>query len=110
MQSVSRTNAYSKIAIKRELRLRSYCWTVGGSVERVWLRACSADSGRRATALGPHSLRPPLRSDSGGLTVDRLGAMETFVRVIETGSFSAAAKQLRVGQSAISKVIAKLEG
>jgi DNA-binding transcriptional LysR family regulator len=42
-------------------------------------------------------------------TVDRLGAMETFVRVIEAGSFSAAAKQLRIGQPAVSKTIAQLE-
>jgi DNA-binding transcriptional LysR family regulator len=41
--------------------------------------------------------------------VDRLGAMETFVRVMETGSFSAAAKHLNVGQSAVSKSIAQLE-
>jgi DNA-binding transcriptional LysR family regulator len=41
--------------------------------------------------------------------MDRLAAMETFVRVIEAGSFSSAAKQLRVGQPAVSKIIAQLE-
>lgn len=41
--------------------------------------------------------------------MDRLAAMETFVRVIEAGSFSGAAKQLRVGQPAVSKTIAQLE-
>ena len=41
--------------------------------------------------------------------MDRLGAMETFVRVMETGSFSAAAKHLNVSQSAVSKSIAQLE-
>ena len=41
--------------------------------------------------------------------MDRLGLMMTFVRVLETGSFSAAAKQLRVGQSAVSKSVAQLE-
>src|ERR1700761_1714539 len=41
--------------------------------------------------------------------MNRLAAMEAFVRVIDTGSFSAAARQLRVGQPAISKAIAKLE-
>lgn len=35
--------------------------------------------------------------------------MEAFVRIIETGSFSAAARQLRVGQPSISKAIAQLE-
>jgi DNA-binding transcriptional LysR family regulator len=41
--------------------------------------------------------------------VDRLAAMETFVRVVEAGSFSTAAKQLRVGQPMVSKLIAQLE-
>jgi hypothetical protein len=41
--------------------------------------------------------------------VDRLAAMETFVRVVETGSFSAAARVLNVGQPAVSKTIAQLE-
>jgi DNA-binding transcriptional LysR family regulator len=41
--------------------------------------------------------------------VDRLAAMEAFVRVIDAGSFSGAATQLRVGQSTISKTIAQLE-
>ena len=35
--------------------------------------------------------------------------METFIRVVETGSFSAAAKQLNVGQPAVSKSVAQLE-
>ncbi|BCH00146.1 hypothetical protein MesoLj131b_21450 [Mesorhizobium sp. 131-2-5] len=41
--------------------------------------------------------------------MDRLMAMNTFIRVIETGSFSAAARHLRVGQPAVSKAIAQLE-
>ena len=41
--------------------------------------------------------------------MDRLAAMEAFVRVVEAGSFSAAAKQLHVGQPAVSKSIAQLE-
>ena len=41
--------------------------------------------------------------------MDRLAAMEAFVRVIDAGSFSGAAHQLRVGQSTISKTIAQLE-
>jgi DNA-binding transcriptional LysR family regulator len=41
--------------------------------------------------------------------MDRLASMETFVRVIETGSFSGAARQLRVGQPAVSKSVAQLE-
>jgi DNA-binding transcriptional LysR family regulator len=41
--------------------------------------------------------------------MDRLGAMETFVYVVETGSFSAAARRLNIGQPAVSKTIAQLE-
>ena len=41
--------------------------------------------------------------------MDRLSAMEAFVRVIEAGSFSGAARQLRIGQPAVSKAIAQIE-
>jgi DNA-binding transcriptional LysR family regulator len=41
--------------------------------------------------------------------MDRLAAMEVFVRVVDAGSFSGAARQLRVGQPAVSKTIAQLE-
>ncbi len=41
--------------------------------------------------------------------MDRLAAMEAFVRVVETGSFSAAARLLNVGQPAVSKTVAQLE-
>jgi DNA-binding transcriptional LysR family regulator len=41
--------------------------------------------------------------------VDRLTAMETFVCAVDSGSFSAAARLLNVGQPAVSKTIALLE-
>lgn len=41
--------------------------------------------------------------------MDRLASMETFVAAVEAGSFSAAARQLEVGQPAVSKSIAQLE-
>lgn len=41
--------------------------------------------------------------------MDRYQAMATFIRVVDTGSFSAAARQLGVGQPAVSKTIAQLE-
>ncbi|MBP0590008.1 LysR family transcriptional regulator [Paraburkholderia sp. LEh10] len=41
--------------------------------------------------------------------MDRLSAMETFVAVVEAGSFSAGARRLDVGQPAVSKSIAQLE-
>jgi DNA-binding transcriptional LysR family regulator len=41
--------------------------------------------------------------------MNRLGAMEAFVRVVDAGSFGGAAKQLRIGQPAVSKTIAQLE-
>jgi DNA-binding transcriptional LysR family regulator len=41
--------------------------------------------------------------------MDRHLAMETFVRVIDTGSFSGAARQMQIGQPAVSKAVAQLE-
>lgn len=41
--------------------------------------------------------------------MDRLSAMATLVRVVDTGSFSGAARQMNVGQPAISKTVAQLE-
>ncbi|MBN9509938.1 MAG: LysR family transcriptional regulator [Alphaproteobacteria bacterium] len=41
--------------------------------------------------------------------MNRLSSMEAFVRVIETGSFSSAARQLRIGQPAVSKAVAQIE-
>jgi DNA-binding transcriptional LysR family regulator len=41
--------------------------------------------------------------------MDRLQAMATYVQVVQTGSFSAAARVLRLGQPAVSKTIAQLE-
>lgn len=41
--------------------------------------------------------------------MNRFAAMETFVKVYETGSFSGAARLLRVGQPAVSKAVAQLE-
>lgn len=41
--------------------------------------------------------------------MNRLAAMDAFVRVVDTGSFTSAARLLRVGQPAVSKMIAQLE-
>jgi len=41
--------------------------------------------------------------------MDRLDAMQAFVRVIERGSFSAVAKERGIGQPAVSKQISSLE-
>ena len=40
--------------------------------------------------------------------MDRLRDMEVFARVVETGSFSAAARDLNLGQPAVSKTVAAL--
>ena len=42
--------------------------------------------------------------------MDRFTALTTLVRVVDAGSFSEAARQLNVGQPAVSKTIAHLEG
>jgi DNA-binding transcriptional LysR family regulator len=44
-----------------------------------------------------------------GATMDRLQAMQTFVRVVESGSFSAVAREASTTQSAVSKQVAALE-
>ncbi|MFZ4834941.1 LysR substrate-binding domain-containing protein [Rouxiella sp. Mn2063] len=41
--------------------------------------------------------------------MDRLMAMETYISVVEMGSFSGAARRLKLGQPAVSKTIARLE-
>jgi DNA-binding transcriptional LysR family regulator len=41
--------------------------------------------------------------------MDRLRLMETFVRVVETGNFSAVAREERTTQSAVSKQVQALE-
>jgi DNA-binding transcriptional LysR family regulator len=41
--------------------------------------------------------------------MDRLATMEAFVLVVDTGSFSVAARRLNVGQPAVSKMVAQLE-
>jgi DNA-binding transcriptional LysR family regulator len=41
--------------------------------------------------------------------INRSGEIEVFVRVVEAGSFSAAARALRMTPSAVSKLIARLE-
>ena len=41
--------------------------------------------------------------------MDRLTAIEIFIRVVDTGSFSAAARHSNIGQPAVSKAIAQLE-
>lgn len=41
--------------------------------------------------------------------MNRFAAMDAFVRVVDTGSFTAAARQMRVGQPAVSKIVALLE-
>jgi DNA-binding transcriptional LysR family regulator len=41
--------------------------------------------------------------------MDRLAAMEAFVVVVDTGSFSAAARRVKLGQPAVSKMVAQLE-
>lgn len=43
------------------------------------------------------------------LDVNRSGEMEVFVRVVELGGFSAAARRCRMTPSAVSKLIARLE-
>jgi len=43
------------------------------------------------------------------LDVNRSGEMEVFVRVVELGGFSAAARAFRMTPSAVSKLVGRLE-
>jgi DNA-binding transcriptional LysR family regulator len=43
------------------------------------------------------------------MRMDRMVTMETFVTVVDAGSFSAAARRLKLGQPAVSKAVAQLE-
>jgi DNA-binding transcriptional LysR family regulator len=67
---------------------------------------------RRRTPLNltvpdqPRHIRPLLR---GEVEVDRFAEMEAFIRVVDASSFSSAARQMHIGQPAVSKTIAQLE-
>src|SRR5882672_4666778 len=66
--------------------------------------------GAPGAASGERLLRPAyMRYACSDMSTDRLAAMEIFVRVVDAGSFSAAATQLGVGQPSISKAVAQLE-
>ena len=41
--------------------------------------------------------------------MDQLLAMRAMLRVVDTGSFSAAARQLGIGQPAVSRAVAQIE-
>lgn len=41
--------------------------------------------------------------------MDRVAVMAAFIHIVDSGSFSAAAIQMRVGQSSVSKAVAQLE-
>ena len=48
-------------------------------------------------------------ADAPQFEVNRSGELEVFVKVAEKGSFSAAARQLGVSPSAVSKIVARME-
>ncbi|WP_218243649.1 LysR family transcriptional regulator [Comamonas fluminis] len=53
---------------------------------------------------------PTIRNaDAPQFEVNRSGELEVFVKVAEKGSFSAAARQLGVSPSAVSKIVARME-
>jgi DNA-binding transcriptional LysR family regulator len=59
-----------------------------------------------AGPAGPVGIRP---LHEWGNAMDRLAALEVFVRAVETGSFSAVARERKTTQPAISKQMAALE-
>src|SRR4029079_8077057 len=79
-------------------------------------RPAGGRTGRRARHLGRRpqaALRRPLASALiprwNALLMDRLQAMEMFVRVVETGSFSKAAREFNTTQPTVTKQVAATE-
>lgn len=70
-------------------------------MQAVWFRAGAAISQARLIGLMPglHEYPP----------MDRLLWMHCFTRAVETGSFSAVARELRIGQPNVSRHVAALE-
>ncbi|CAH2904269.1 MAG: Transcriptional regulator, LysR family [uncultured Paraburkholderia sp.] len=50
-----------------------------------------------------------MKKSSTDTAVDHLGVMRAFVRVVETGSFSAVAKEMRVSTSTIARKVSAIE-
>jgi hypothetical protein len=50
------------------------------------------------------------REKSQEARMDRVAGMAVFTKVVATGSFSAAARELRVSQASVTKQIKELEG
>lgn len=46
---------------------------------------------------------------NGGQTMDLINGLHTFIRVVETGSFSAVAREANASQSAVTRQVAQLE-
>src|SRR5918996_1791184 len=81
----------------------------GCSTSRVFIIAFARTPGVLLLVGASESQLSSNKSSGGLVVMDRLALMETFVRVLETGSLSAAARHLNVGQSAVSKSVAQLE-
>src|ERR1700761_4215226 len=56
-----------------------------------------------------HSPASQEGSTKSGETVDLIDTLRCFVRVVETGSFSAVSRESRISQSAVTRQIAQLE-
>src|SRR5690348_1426338 len=68
-------------------------------------RLTRASAGNLSAPAGAESRR----RSPGGAGMDRLQGMAAFLKVAELGSFSAAARQLGLSKSAVSKHVAALE-
>src|SRR3984885_12023088 len=60
-------------------------------------------------AVPSHGIHSPEEYGGSCEQMNKLNAMQIFVRVMEKGSFSAVAKELGIGQPAVSKQISALE-
>ena len=96
-------------------RNRAACWQSlaicadGAPRHRGTIASRRADSPIRWAS--PTTLMHPLGAASrqdGGRPMDLINGLQTFIRVVETGSFSAVAREANTSQSAVTRQVAQL--
>jgi len=80
-----------------------------GWLQRPNVHSEIPDLNKRATHDAEDNYYRGKRHGLRRIAINRLREMELFVRVVETGSFSAAARDFNIGQPAIPKMVAGLE-
>src|SRR5690349_12499939 len=119
----ARRSSFARAAAKASATPRTSgiipCWRLAKSPTFWWSTATDrALTWRKRVTRRPtrSTLRPTGRRETGsteaeprGSTVDRLTGIQIYARVVETGSFSKAARDLNLSQPTITKHVASLE-